>query len=124
MWQSESRGGGDKLPHCFTLHLLTHSLKWRFGAARLGSGRFERVKSSAPGKSPARDAHCVPVYPAEQTVVVTSRACKLNLCCCTNGRVLQLGKIQPKFITIQLQLECSHSGGHHTLWFDCTTIVV
>lgn len=81
MWQSEPKGGGNKLPHCFTLHLLTHSLKWRFGAAKVVARRFGRVKSSAPGKSPARNAYCVPVYPAEQTAVVTSGACRLNLCC-------------------------------------------
>ena len=88
-----------------------------------------RVKKSAPGKSPAGDVYCVekifvPVYPAEQTVVVCNGACKLNLCCCTNGRLLQPGKIQLKFITILLQLECSHLGGQHTLWLDCTIIVV
>lgn len=75
------------------------------------------MKKSAPGKSPAGDAYCVeknfvPVYPANQTVVVSNGASKLNLCCC---RVLQPGKIQLKFITILLQLKCSHLGGQHNV---------
>lgn len=84
---------------------------------------------SALRKSSAGDAYCmekifVPFYLAEQTVVVSNGACKLNFCCYINGRVLQPGKIQLKFITTLLKLECSYLGGQHILWLDCTIIVV
>lgn len=77
-----------------------------------------------PGRSPARVAHrveiLVPVYPAEQIVVVSNGARKLNLCCCSSGRVLQPDEIRLKFISTVLQLECSHFSRQHTLYLNCT----
>lgn len=75
---------------------------------------------SALRKSSAGDAYCmekifVPFYPAAQTVVVSSGACKLNFCCYINGRVLQAGKIQLKFITTLLKLECSYRWAAHSM---------
>lgn len=80
-----------------TLHLPKHSLK-----------------------SPARATSCVknvfvPVYPAEQIVVVFTEARKLNLCCCSNGRVLQHSQNMGQIYTYCVQLERSHFAGQHTV---------
>lgn len=71
-------------------------------------------------KSHARATSCVknvfvPVYPAEQIVVVFTEARKLNLCCCSNGRVLQSSQNMDQIYTYCVQLERSHFAGQHTV---------
>lgn len=95
MQQSEPRGEGT------SYHTSSLSISHTFTEVEVWGSRVK----GALGKSPAGDVYCmenifVLVYPAEQAVVVSHGACKINLCCCTNGRVLQPGKIQLKFIIL------------------------